>query len=78
MRLQAAELFASGVSPVEVADWLRVSAKSAYAWRRDWVHGNRGAGLARCGGWAGQADRPAVGAVAVRIGRWACGAWLER
>jgi putative transposase len=37
--LQAAELFARGVSAVEVAERLRVSTKSAYAWRRDWVRG---------------------------------------
>jgi transposase len=39
VRLQAAELFARGIGAVEVADRLRVSTKSAYAWRRDWMRG---------------------------------------
>ena len=39
VRLEAAGLFAQGVSPVEVAERLRVSAKSAYAWRQDWKRG---------------------------------------
>jgi transposase len=43
VRLQAAELFARGVSAVEVADRLRVSTKSVYAWRRDWKRGGSAA-----------------------------------
>jgi transposase len=43
VRLQAAELFARGVSAVEVAERLRVSTKSAYAWRRDWAQGGTAA-----------------------------------
>lgn len=39
VRLEAAELFAQGLTPVEVAERLRVSAKSAYAWRREWKRG---------------------------------------
>jgi putative transposase len=39
VRRRAAVLFAQGVDPVEVADRLRVSTKSAYAWRRDWKRG---------------------------------------
>jgi transposase len=41
VRLQAAELFAGGMSPPEVARRLRVSRKSAYAWHQTW----RAAGL---------------------------------
>ena len=36
MRLQAAEWFAEGVEPPEVARRLRVSCNSAYVWRRRW------------------------------------------
>ncbi|MGD0245248.1 MAG: winged helix-turn-helix domain-containing protein [Streptosporangiaceae bacterium] len=36
MRLQAAEWFAEGVQPPEVARRLRVSCYSASAWRRRW------------------------------------------
>lgn len=41
VRLQAAELFDAGVAPVEVAQRLGVSTKSAYQWRRTWVAGGR-------------------------------------
>ena len=34
VRSQAAEWFAAGVAPLEVARRLRVSSNSAYAWRR--------------------------------------------
>jgi putative transposase len=36
VRLEAAGLFAAGVSPPEVARKLRVSCKSAYVWHRVW------------------------------------------
>ena len=40
MRLQAAEWFAEGVTPPEVARRLRVSCNSAYVWRRRWRAGS--------------------------------------
>jgi putative transposase len=43
VRRHAAALFASGLSPVEVAARLEVSAKSARAWRRDWLAGGEAA-----------------------------------
>ena len=54
VRLQAAEWFAEGVTPPEVARRLRVSCNSAYAWRRRWRAGgkaalaSRGPGGAEC------------------------------
>lgn len=39
VRQEAAALFAAGVSAVEVAARLEVSAKSAYTWRRAWLAG---------------------------------------
>jgi putative transposase len=54
VRLQAAEWFAEGVTPPEVARRLRVSGNSAYAWRRRWRDGglaalaSRGPGGAAC------------------------------
>lgn len=63
VRLQAAELFAQGVSPVEVAERLRVSAKSAYAWRQEWKRGgpqalaSRGPAGGQCKLTAWQLDR---------------------
>src|ERR1700755_777898 len=45
IRRQAAALFASGPSPVELAARLEVSTKSARAWRRAWLGGGEG-------GWA--------------------------
>ncbi len=36
LRLQAAQMFEQDVDPVQVAQLLRVSAKSAYQWRRRW------------------------------------------
>ena len=53
MRLQAAEWFAEGVTPPEVARRLRVSSNSAYAWRRRW----------RAGGVAALASKGPGGAV---------------
>ena len=43
VRLQAAQLFAQDASPVQVAYRLRVSAKSAYQWRRRWRAGGQAA-----------------------------------
>jgi putative transposase len=54
VRLQAAEMFAEGMSPVQVAERLRVSTKSAYQWRRRWRAGgqaalvSKGPGGAKC------------------------------
>lgn len=54
LRIQAAELFASGVSAPEVAGQLRVTPKSAYQWRRSWTAGgtaalaSKGPGGQRC------------------------------
>ena len=53
MRLQAAEWFAEGVTPPEVARRLRVSCNSAYVWRRRW----------RAGGEAALASKGPGGAV---------------
>jgi transposase len=58
VRLQAAEWFAEGVEPPEVARRLRVSSNSAYVWRRRW----------RAGGEAALASRGPGGA-ACRLGR---------
>ena len=63
MRLQAAEWFAEGVTPPEVARRLRVSSNSAYGWRRRW----------RAGGVAALASKGPSGAVC-RLS----GAQLER
>ncbi|MER6695312.1 helix-turn-helix domain-containing protein [Streptomyces minutiscleroticus] len=38
-RSEAAEMFAVGVAPSQVARSLRVSRKSAYAWRAVWCEG---------------------------------------
>ncbi len=43
VRLQAAEWFAEGVEPPEVARRLRVSCNSAYVWRRRWRAGGEAA-----------------------------------
>jgi transposase len=43
VRLQAAEWFAEGVTPPEVARRLRVSCNSAYVWRRRWRAGGEAA-----------------------------------
>jgi transposase len=53
VRLEAAGMFEQDVSPVEVAQQLRVSTKSAYQWRRRW----------RAGGGAALASRGPGGAV---------------
>ena len=63
VRLQAAEWFAEGMEPPEVAWRLRVSPNSAYAWRRRW----------RAGGVAALASKGPGGAVC-RLG----GAQLAR
>lgn len=39
VRRQAAELFAQGMTPVEIAARLEVSQKSAYVWRQRWRAG---------------------------------------
>ncbi|WP_406016276.1 helix-turn-helix domain-containing protein [Streptomyces sp. NBC_00984] len=39
VRLQAAELFEHGIKPLEVAQRLRVSRKSAYQWHQLWREG---------------------------------------
>jgi transposase len=41
VRLQAAGMFEHDVSPVQAAHRLRISAKSAYQWRRRWRAGGR-------------------------------------
>src|ERR1019366_3701308 len=43
VRLQAAQMFEQEVGPVQVAQRLRVSAKSAYQWRRRWRAGGAAA-----------------------------------
>jgi transposase-like protein len=43
VRLQAAQMYKHGVSPVQVAHRLRVSTKSAYQWRRRWCTGGEAA-----------------------------------
>jgi transposase len=54
VRLEAAGLFAEGVTPPEVARRLRVSSKSAYLWQQAWREGgaaalaSRGPGGQRC------------------------------
>jgi putative transposase len=53
VRLEAARMFEQDVSPVEAAQRLRVSTKSAYQWRRRW----------RAGGEAALASRGPGGAV---------------
>jgi transposase-like protein len=53
VRLQAAQMFEQEVRPVQVAQRLRVSTKSAYQWRRCW----------RAGGEAALASRGPGGAV---------------
>ncbi|MEV6211391.1 helix-turn-helix domain-containing protein [Kitasatospora sp. NPDC051914] len=48
VRLEAAEMFEQGMRPPQVAQQLRVSRKSAYAWQARW----RGGAVAR---WRGGA-----------------------
>ncbi|MFD7583177.1 transposase [Kitasatospora sp. NPDC059817] len=54
VRLEAAGLFADGLGPPEVARRLRVSSKSAYRWRQEWMEGgvaalaSRGTSGRRC------------------------------
>src|SRR6266700_1971493 len=52
VRLQAAEWFAEGVTPPEVARRLRVSSNSAYVWRRRWRAGGVAALASKGPGWA--------------------------
>src|SRR5512135_1533687 len=69
VRLQAAEWFAEGVTPPEVARRLRVSCNSAYVWRRRWRAGGL-AGPGVPGSWRGgvPAQRGAAGPAAGRAG----------
>ena len=62
MRLQAAEWFAEGVEPPEVARRLRVSCNSAYVWRRRWRAGGKAARASRGPGGAVCLSRPGNGA----------------
>ncbi|MFF4274632.1 helix-turn-helix domain-containing protein, partial [Streptomyces sp. NPDC001536] len=55
VRFEAAELFAQGVLPPQVARRLRVSRKSAYAWHARWREG--GAEALRSKGPSGQPSR---------------------
>src|SRR3954447_18350676 len=63
VRLQAAQMFAADVPPVQVATRLRVSMKSVYQWRRRWRAGGEaaltstGPGGARCRLSDAQLDR---------------------
>ena len=43
VRLQAAQMFEQGIKAAQVARLLRVSAKSAYQWRRRWRSGGEAA-----------------------------------
>src|ERR1039457_5756203 len=60
VRLEAAGMFEQDVSPVEVAQRLRVSAKSAYQWRRRW--------RSAAWGW-GEDPRWTLARVATLVGR---------
>ena len=55
LRVQAAELFAAGIEPPQVALRLRVSRNSAYRWRRAWAAGGTSALASKV-----RADRPAA------------------
>ncbi|MFE3326277.1 transposase [Streptomyces sp. NPDC059176] len=63
VRFEAVEMFEQGVRPPEVARRLRVTRKSAYAWRAAWRQGGRtalaskGAGGFPCQLSDGQAER---------------------
>jgi transposase len=63
VRLQAAQMFEQGIEPPEVARRLRVSANSAYVWRRRWRAGggaalaSKGPGGAVCRLAGGQLER---------------------
>ncbi len=52
VRLEAARMFEQDVSPVEAAQRLRVSTKSAYQWRRRWRSGGEAALTSRGPGGA--------------------------
>ncbi|HUK71128.1 MAG TPA: helix-turn-helix domain-containing protein [Streptosporangiaceae bacterium] len=74
VRLRAAEWFAEGVEPPEVARRLRVSCNSAYVWRRRWRVGGKAALASRGPGGAvcrldGGAVGPAADGAAGRAGR---------
>jgi transposase len=45
VRLQAAQMFAQDMDPVQIAGLLRVSAKSVYTWRRAWRGRGGGTGF---------------------------------
>jgi putative transposase len=47
VRQRAAQMFADGLSAVQVAGMLEVSTKSAYAWRRAWATGGEAALVSR-------------------------------
>jgi len=76
VRLQAAEWFAEGVEPPEVARRLRVSSNSAYVWRQRWRAGgeaalaSRGPGGAVCRLGGAQLARLPGGGVRISGGRW--------
>jgi len=53
VRLQAAQMYEQGMDPVQVAGLLRVSAKSAYQWRRAWASGGETALASRGPGGTG-------------------------
>jgi transposase len=59
VRLQAAQMFEQGAGPVQVAGQLRVSAKSAYQWRRRWLAGGQAALASRGPGGDGCRLSPA-------------------
>jgi len=89
LRLQAAAWFAEGIEPLVVARRLRVSANSAYQWRRRWRAGGaarvppRRQGLpgaraltshpAGWVGWAAEAVRPADHRFGWRLARRCAG-----
>jgi transposase len=79
VRRQAAGMFEQGMDPVQVAGVLRVSAKSAYQWRRAWKSGggealaSKGPGGSACKLGDGQLARLRA---ALDAGPAACG-WDE-
>lgn len=67
--MQAAELFAGGVSPPEVATRLRVSRKSAYAWYQTWKTGGRQALLSHGPASRCRLDEQRLARLAVELDR---------
>jgi transposase len=53
VRLRAAQMYDQGMDPVQIAGLLRVSAKSAYQWRRAWASGGEAALASRGPGGTG-------------------------